>query len=694
MKIKVCLISVSFVLGICSNANADVPHIIRFTPPPYATNILKSVNLRVAFDMDMNPLTFTENSFVVYGSQTGWHPGSITYDDSTRTATFDPDFNFKEGEWVIATLTSDIEDIDGNHIKSYVWNFSIGVAGGTGVFGPDTEYNTCEGPRSVTCADFDNDGNLDLAVGHRFSDSMVVFRNPGNGIFERDSVYALLSVGDWSDCRLRSGDWDRDGDIDIVFQRDTAKLSVFPNTGNGVFGTELQYPFTETSLAHIYINDFNGDGYLDIAGSDYAKFYIFFNDGSGNFYNWTDYYLEPRIIPISGGDFDSDGDIDLVTVTMWGTDEVRVRIFINQGDGSFVEGESYLIGYDTGSQSIYCHDFDMDGDVDMVVDRARGQGETGYVLIFMNNGDGTFAEYVEYTAEDEVNYLYGNDFNGDGYIDLVESSLEIDKLVVFLNNGDGIFLSPVYYNVGHWPDGSDGGDFDSDGDIDLVVANQYTGGEGTISVLMNEDSIQPNIGTSTRLLSFGKVNVGDSVLLPLEVYNLGYDTLIADSLIIPDSIFAVDESGFILLPESTKTVTVTFSPVTNDSVEDTLTIFSDDPDSPEWIVKLRGNYKLVGIEEEERVENQEMEIECYPNPFIRTVSIKYLLEREEIFSIKIYDTAGREVRILLNKLQRSGFHTVNWDGRDKKRNRVPPGIYFCQMRAGCIVSTRKVIILR
>ncbi|OYD14338.1 hypothetical protein CH333_08315, partial [candidate division WOR-3 bacterium JGI_Cruoil_03_44_89] len=68
-KNKISFIGI-VLLGNSINANADVPHIIRFAPPPYSTNIIKSVSLKVTFDVDMDEATINENSFVVYGSQT------------------------------------------------------------------------------------------------------------------------------------------------------------------------------------------------------------------------------------------------------------------------------------------------------------------------------------------------------------------------------------------------------------------------------------------------------------------------------------------------------------------------------------------------------------------------------------------------------------------------------------------------
>ena len=45
----------------------------------------------------------------------------------------------------------------------------------------------------------------------------------------------------------------------------------------------------------------------------------------------------------------------------------------------------------------------------------------------------------------------------------------------------------------------------------------------------------------------------------------------------------------------------------------------------------------------------------------------------------IYDLAGRRVRALFNGLQSSGFHAVEWDGREGQGSLAAPGLYVCRI---------------
>jgi len=70
-------------------------------------------------------------------------------------------------------------------------------------------------------------------------------------------------------------------------------------------------------------------------------------------------------------------------------------------------------------------------------------------------------------------------------------------------------------------------------------------------------------------------------------------------------------------------------------------------------------------------------IEAYPVPFFMNTAINYTVPKRELVSIKIYDDAGRLVRMLVNSVLDVGFYTARWDGRDLGGRIVPAGSYFC-----------------
>jgi hypothetical protein len=101
-----------------------------------------------------------------------------------------------------------------------------------------------------------------------------------------------------------------------------------------------------------------------------------------------------------------------------------------------------------------------------------------------------------------------------------------------------------------------------------------------------------------------------------------------------------------------------------------------------------------GIEEENGIyttDNQRLEI--HPNPFSSKTSISYQLQSDCRFSLRIYDTAGRHVRTLVNAIQTPGHHIVNWNGKDNVGIQLPAGVYFLQLETSNKSVTRTIVKL-
>jgi flagellar hook assembly protein FlgD len=89
----------------------------------------------------------------------------------------------------------------------------------------------------------------------------------------------------------------------------------------------------------------------------------------------------------------------------------------------------------------------------------------------------------------------------------------------------------------------------------------------------------------------------------------------------------------------------------------------------------------------------------FPNPFNPSTTIKYSLGRENngLSSntvLKIYNTLGQEIKTLVNEKQKSGEHTVAWNGTDNGGNRVASGVYFYSLQRGESRVSRKMILLK
>jgi hypothetical protein len=84
----------------------------------------------------------------------------------------------------------------------------------------------------------------------------------------------------------------------------------------------------------------------------------------------------------------------------------------------------------------------------------------------------------------------------------------------------------------------------------------------------------------------------------------------------------------------------------------------------------------------------------HPNPFNAATRISFQVPESMKVSLKVFNVRGQEVKTLLNEQVESGRYSLLWDGTDHLGTAVASGIYFCQMRAGALGSTVKMLLLR
>jgi hypothetical protein len=84
----------------------------------------------------------------------------------------------------------------------------------------------------------------------------------------------------------------------------------------------------------------------------------------------------------------------------------------------------------------------------------------------------------------------------------------------------------------------------------------------------------------------------------------------------------------------------------------------------------------------------------YPNPFNPITSLRYDLPEQAQVTLTIYDLIGREVAQLINTTQDAGYRSVQWDATDSFGKPVSAGVYLYQIRAGELIQTRKMVLLK
>lgn len=170
-------------------------------------------------------------------------------------------------------------------------------------FYPDAGYQTI----GVAVGDFNHDGILDVVAAGGLSGSVSLFLGNGDGTFQ---PHIDFPAGNQA-LELTVADFDGDGNLDIAVANTSNSVSILLGRGDGTFQPQVQYsvpntPFSITSV------DVNGDGKVDLAvatGSPFISVSLLLGNGDGTFQPHID-FASSGAAGISAGDFNNDGLID------------------------------------------------------------------------------------------------------------------------------------------------------------------------------------------------------------------------------------------------------------------------------------------------------------------------------------------------------------------------------------------------
>jgi len=173
---------------------------------------------------------------------------------------------------------------------------------------------------------------------------------------------------------------------------------------------------------------------------------------------------------IEWGDYDNDGDMDLVVVGTY-TGSPVAKIFRNEGGGSFVE-ETNAIFTGVGTHDVKWGDYDNDGKLDLVF-----VGST--TMVYHNEGNGLFALETNTIFPRGGESVAWADYDSDGHLDLtITGDDDAGRFTrIYHNDGGGIFtenasasIVALKHSALAW------GDYDNDGDLDLLLAGEISDG--------------------------------------------------------------------------------------------------------------------------------------------------------------------------------------------------------------------------
>ncbi len=157
----------------------------------------------------------------------------------------------------------------------------------------------------------------------------------------------------------------------------------------------------------------------------------------------------------------------------------------------------YTLGnYPHSSSRVIAADVNGDGLKDLVVTMTADFMGSWSFSVLLNQGQGTFAAPVRYSAGIFPRLACAADFDGDGDQDLALAVADVsgqpDRFAIVFNDGNGAFGSPTFYvyTLGSGQSRIMADDIDDDGDDDVLITHQgyASSTESSVSVFFNNGS--------------------------------------------------------------------------------------------------------------------------------------------------------------------------------------------------------------
>jgi hypothetical protein len=540
---------------------------------------------------------------------------------------------------------------------------------------------------STAWGDYDNDGDLDIAVvGNTIAGPIArIYRNTAGAFADASALPATAAVMNGA---LAWGDYDNDGDLDLAIAGDTGTgivTRIYRNNG-GTFA-DIAAGLEGVKECALSWVDFDNDGDLDLA--------VVGNTGStkvAHLYRNTSGVFADAGAGIPGGnfaamgwcDYDLDGDHDAVISGFSSTFNTTTTLYRNTA-GVMSPVVSDLPAVQDGSMD--WGDYDNDGDQDLLI-------SGNYITQVWRNTAGNFANSGSLIQGSTYSSAVWGDYDNDGRPDIAAGGAT-----------GSVGFAAIYHNdAGSFSDISAGlpnlfraalawGDYDNDGDLDLLAAgsddqgslfpihrvyrcsgvapNNPPGAPTNLSVTANTTTVTFHWNASTDAqgaplgLSYnlwaGTAPGTANVMSPManlangyrrvaRVGNVGqnHQWTLARGSFAGDQVYwgvqAIDQafagSAFATGPSGTLSV-------------------------GDAAVVARLALRLAGA-----------------NPSRSDSRLAYALPRAARVDLEILDLAGRSVRTLASGERAAGEHQARWSGEAADGSRAAPGVYFARLSAG------------
>ncbi len=434
------------------------------TPSSNNTCVSASFSPSLTYNSAIKYSSVNSSNYYLQGSISGIK-SAVLSGGGTSTITINPSQNFEAGEQIsVVASGANIEDTSRQVVSEYCYQFIAGASVAPKTFKRQRLTGTGTSVINTYAADFNKDGISDLLEVNSGSLQLALSRGIGNGTFAA-ATYINTPGSPYS---AAIADYDLDGDMDIaVAYGSKYKIDLYFNNGASVFSGPISITASHRPrvIVPFYVMDNDAPSILSANYLD-STVSVFENTGNGIMSEISRRSVGAAVQAVVAGDFNQNGILDVAATT--NGNKIAILEFVTRKSLTL---RSLFSSGGTNPIDIKTADLNGDGDLDLVWSNFSSSN-LGYVRGTAGLGFDT-ANVTLVTSSAFPFRVALADYDGDCDIDVACSNAAAADFSLFANTSGTLNSyggpkgnSPAGYVVAFAS-----ADFDEDGDIDLVASS-------------------------------------------------------------------------------------------------------------------------------------------------------------------------------------------------------------------------------